>query len=86
MAIITKAAPVEAHWSTRIVKRYHEVLRRAHKIVMEELTNKGIPKEEGLQIAVKAINDTASPDGLVPTILVFAESLFRQILHGVNNL
>lgn len=31
----------------------------------------GINKEEGLQMAVKPINDTAGPDGLVPTLLVF---------------
>ena len=30
-----------------------------------------IDKEIGLQMAFKAINDTAGPDGLVPTLLVF---------------
>ena len=71
MAITTKAAPVEAHWSIGIVERYHAVLRRAYRIIMKELKKIGINKEEGLQMAIKAINDTAGPDGLVPTLLVF---------------
>ena len=38
---------------------------------MEELQDLGIIKELALQMAVKAINDIASPDGLVPILLVF---------------
>lgn len=38
---------------------------------MEELQDPGITKELALQVAVKAANDTAGPDGLVPTLLVF---------------
>ena len=45
------------------------LLRRVYKIISLEL--KGISKELTLQIAVKAINDSASLDGLVPTLLVF---------------
>lgn len=70
MGIITKAVPVEAHWSIGMVERYHAVLRRAYKIMMQELgtdTSKTII----LQMAVKAVNDTAGPNGLVPTLLVF---------------
>lgn len=37
---------------------------------MKELKQVGIRKK-GLQMAVKAINDTAGPNGLVPTLLVF---------------
>ena len=71
MAITTKSVPVEAHWSIGIVERYHAVLRRAYKIIIDELYGTGINKEIALQIAVKAVNDTAGPDGLVPTLLVF---------------
>ena len=46
------------------------LLRRVYKIISLEL--KGISKELTLQIAVKAINDSASLDGLVPTLLVFS--------------
>ena len=37
----------------------------------EELKGQEVTKHILLQMAVKAINDTASPDGLVPTLLVF---------------
>jgi hypothetical protein len=33
--------------------------------------NLDVSKEIALQMTVKAINDTAGPDGLVPTLLVF---------------
>jgi hypothetical protein len=31
----------------------------------------GVNKDVALQIAFKALNNTAGPDGLVPTLLVF---------------
>jgi hypothetical protein len=68
MAIIIKAVPVEAHWSIGVVKRYHAELRRAYQMITEDLD---VSKEIALQMAVKAINDTAGPDDLVPTLLVF---------------
>lgn len=71
MAITTKSVPVESHWSIGIVERYHAVLRRAYEIIMNDLAIIGISKEVGLQMVVKAINDTAGTDGLVPTLLVF---------------
>lgn len=68
MAITTRSVPVEAHWSIGIVERYHAVLRRAYQIIVDE----GITQKEiALQMAVKSVNDTAGPNGLVPTLLVF---------------
>ena len=61
--------PTEAHNSIGLVKRYHVPLRRAFDIVSKELPQLG--KEERLQMAVKAVNDTAGPNGLTPTLLVF---------------
>jgi hypothetical protein len=69
MAISTKSVPVEAHWSIGLVERAHPILRRAYQIITEECP--GIAKDTALQMAVKAINDTAGPNGLVPTLLVF---------------
>jgi hypothetical protein len=69
LAITTKSVPVEAHWSVGLVERAHPILRRAYKIITKECS--GITKEMALQMAVKAINDTAGPNGLVPTLLVF---------------
>jgi hypothetical protein len=69
MAISTKSVPVEAHWSIGLVERAHPILRRAYQIITEECPS--ITKDIALQMAVKAINDTAGPNGLVPTLLVF---------------
>src|SRR6266702_2937675 len=69
MAISTKAVPVKAHWSVRLVERAHPALRRAYQIITDEC--KDIQKELALQMAIKAINDTTGPDGLVPTLLVY---------------
>ena len=38
---------------------------------MISLKLKGISKELTLQIAVKAINNSVNPDGLIPILLVF---------------
>jgi hypothetical protein len=72
MAVITKSVPVEAYWSIGLVERAHPVLRRAYHIITEELQGTGTTKELNLQMAVKAVNNTAGPDGLVPILLVFS--------------
>lgn len=69
LAIRTKCVPVEAAHSIRLVERYHGLLRRAYNIISTELGT--IEKSLKLQMAVKTINDTASPNGLVPTLLVY---------------
>lgn len=67
--VTCRQVPVEAHWSIGKVERYHAPLRRAYEIFRTELA--GVSAEFVLQMAVKAVNDTAGPDGLVPTLLVF---------------
>lgn len=69
MSITTKEVPVESHNSIGIVERYHAPLRRAYEIIRQELND--VPKDVVLQMAIKAVNDTAGPDGIVPTLLVF---------------
>lgn len=66
---IAQSVPVEAHWSIGVVERYHAVLRRAYEIIQDETPD--LSKDAKLQMAVKAVNDTAGPDRLVPTLLVF---------------
>jgi hypothetical protein len=61
--------PVEAHNSIGKVERYYGLLRRAYKILGSELLSAN--KEAILQIAVKAVNDSAGPDGIVLILLVF---------------
>ncbi|KAI0991166.1 hypothetical protein K3495_g17021, partial [Podosphaera aphanis] len=71
MSISIKEVPVEAHQSVGTVERYHAPLRRAYTIICAELKGKEIDKHMMLQMAVKAVNDTAGLNGLVPTLLVF---------------
>lgn len=70
MGVTCKQVPTEAHWSVGKIERYHAPLRRAWDILHGELSGT-MPDEAILQMAVKAVNDTAGPDGLVPTLLVF---------------
>ena len=45
-------------------------LHHVYKIISLEL--KGVSKELTLQMAVKAVNNSTSPDGLIPILLVFS--------------
>jgi hypothetical protein len=72
MAIIVKEVPVEAHNSIGLVERYYRPLRRSYEIICEELKDEYIDKDMILQMAVKAANNSAGPNGLVPTLLVFS--------------
>jgi len=69
MAIKVKEVPIEAHNNVGKVEQYHMPLCCAYKIISSEL--KGANKELILQMAVKAVNNSAGPDGLIPTLLVF---------------
>jgi len=51
------------------VEQYYALLRRVYKIISLELEDTS--KKLTLQMAIKAINDSASPDRLVPILLVF---------------
>lgn len=70
MGIICQQVPVESHNAIGKVERYHAPLRRAYDIIFQEL-GASVKKEIILQMAVKAVNDTVGPDGIVPTVLVF---------------
>ena len=69
MDIIITTVPVEAYWSIGAVKQYHTILRCLYEIIKEELPN--ISFKAALQMAVKAVNDTAGLDSLILTLLVF---------------
>ena len=69
MGTDVKEMPTEAHNSIGLVERYHVPLRRAFDIITKEMPQ--LEKEARLQMAVKAVNDTAGPDGLMPTLLIF---------------
>lgn len=71
--ITTLEKGVEAHHSVGQVEKGNHILKRIYGCVVDELKQEGtfMPAEDILQIAVKALNDTAGPNGLVPTLLVF---------------
>jgi hypothetical protein len=71
MLIEVKEVPVKAHNSVGLVERYHVLLRRVYEILKAELKDEHIDKEMILQMAVKAVNDSAGPDGIVLILLVF---------------
>lgn len=70
MGITCEEMPIEAHWALGKVERSHGPLRRAFEILKAEI-GYCTDDETLLQMAVKALNDTAGPNGIVPTLLVF---------------
>jgi hypothetical protein len=70
LAIEIEEVPVEAHNSIGKIERYHGPLRRAFEVITANLGTSLAP-EYVLQMAIKAINDTAGHDGLVPILLMF---------------
>ena len=70
MAIKVKEVPIKVHNSVGKVEWYYMPLYYIYKIISSEL--KGVSKELTLQIAVQAVNNSASLDGLIPILLVFS--------------
>jgi hypothetical protein len=70
IVIQVQEIPVKAYNSIRKVERYYTFLRQIYEIIYNEFrdTNTKI----NLQIAIKAINDSAGPDGIIPILLVFS--------------
>jgi hypothetical protein len=66
-----KEVLVEAYNSVDKVKQYYSPLRRAYKIICNKLRNTETNTEMSLQIAIKTVNDSVGPDGIIPTLLVF---------------
>jgi hypothetical protein len=71
MLIKVKKVLVKAYNSIGLVKRYYALLCRAYKILKKELKNKHINKKMILQMAIKAVNDSAKLDEIVLILLVF---------------
>jgi hypothetical protein len=63
--------PVEAHNSVSKIEQYHGPLQQTYEILSKELLLLLIKKEVILQMAVKAVNDSAGPDRIIPTLLIF---------------
>jgi hypothetical protein len=70
-----KEVLVKAYNSISKVEKYYAPLRRLYKILRDKLKEENLNKELILQIAVKAINNIARLNGLIPTLLVFGTYL-----------
>ncbi|POS85469.1 hypothetical protein EPUL_004337 [Erysiphe pulchra] len=70
--------------SLGIFERYHMPLRRAYEVIREDLSSENSTTLQKrslvLQMATKAVNDTAGADGIVPTLLFFGA--FSRIVKG----
>ena len=73
MVIKIKEVPVKVYNSVKKVEWYYVLLYYIYKIISLKL--KGTSKELTLQIAVKAINNFISLDGLIPILLIFSTYL-----------
>lgn len=71
MVIQTQEVPIEAHNSIGKVERYHYPPRRSYQIISSELKDQIVSKEMKLQMAVKIVNDSIGPHGLVHKLLVY---------------
>jgi hypothetical protein len=71
MLIKVKEVLIKAYNNIRLIKRYHTLLRCVYKILKTKLKNKHINKKIILQITVKAVNNSAKPDKIVLTLLIF---------------
>jgi len=69
MGTIIRSVLVKAYNLIGIVERYYGPLRRIYHIITSKIL--GIDKDIALQMAFKAINNSAGPDGLIPILLVF---------------
>jgi len=74
LGIVTKSVPIKAHNLVRMVEHYYSPLYRIYYIIIAELPD--ISKDIALQIAFKAINDSAGPNSLISTLLVFKAYLY----------
>jgi hypothetical protein len=61
--------PVKAYNFISIVERYHSLIQHVYQIIVFKIPK--LNKDIALQMAFKAINNSAGPNGLVLTLLVF---------------
>jgi hypothetical protein len=52
-----------------IVKRYYRLIRRAYSIIIAKILD--ISKDIALKMAFKAINNIATPNSIILTLLVY---------------
>ena len=70
MVIKVKEVPIKVYNSIKKVEWYYMPLYRIYKIISLKL--KGTNKELTLQMAVKAVNNSAGLNGLISILLIFS--------------
>ena len=68
--IKVKEVPIKIYNSVKKVEWYYMPLYYIYKIISLKL--KGVSKELTLQMAIKAVNNSASLNRLIPILLVFS--------------
>lgn len=69
VGVVIQESGIEHHNALGSGKRYHDPLRRIFLKIRHK--SPSIKPKLELRIALKAMNDTLGPEGLVPTLLVF---------------
>lgn len=69
LSISCKAVSIEAANAMTNVERFHQPVRQAFGIIEAECPS--LSFDDCLQTALKSVNDSVDPEGLVPTLLVF---------------
>lgn len=64
----TKCVPIESPNVMSYGERYYTPIQHVYKVVQAGAVE--LDAETSLHIAVKSVNDTIGPDGVVPTMLV----------------
>ncbi|CAL3962788.1 unnamed protein product [Diplocarpon coronariae] len=82
IGITLKLVPIKAHHSIGKVKRYHRPLRYAFEIITAK--HPRLSDDKRLQMAIKAVNDTAGPNRMIPTLLIFKAYLRLTELNLLN--
>ncbi|CAL3967671.1 unnamed protein product [Diplocarpon coronariae] len=67
IGITLKLIPIEAHYFISKVEWYHRPLRYAFKIIIAK--HPRLSDNKRLQMAIKAVNDIAGPNRMIPTLL-----------------
>jgi hypothetical protein len=69
LEIVLRNTGTESHNSLGVGERYHAPLRKVYQRVRSE--NPYVPLSSYLAAAIHAMNCTAGPEGLIPSLLVF---------------
>ena len=67
--VVVKLTGIQHHNGIGLCERYHGPLRTIFRRIRKECPD--IDKDLALKSAVKAMNDTVGPEGLVPSLLAF---------------